>query len=993
MKKIFFWKNFYGFFSKFYISYLIFTAILLVAMACCYIMGEQWSIGFEYESAIESIPTRLSEFNRGLFQYKVEAESMFIKEFYLAQNFSVPPWISYIFLIVLMISFMILYTIVSFIEGWWYYVCMLFFMLWMVLFKIEFLQLFHFSSQYISFSVVILFSAINYYFKSLQPHRSFFSRLLVFLLLSFLLSCCISYGAQVPYPFLWLSNTNILIPLSIVLVFVCMNSIEPIALFVTITASNKLNTDKTRLRNFLIISVLYLANLFLMLFKKWGVIDWEIVKINMFLLTTISMLLGIWGFKKRAHLYKDILPFNPLGAIAYLAVASMAIATFSYIFISHNLPLIDALESILLYIHVSFGLLAFVYTIINFAFIYNKNVSIDELFYVPRRFPFFMVHIAGAVIATILLLRGNLYPFFQTMAAHYNFYGDYYHQSGNSMMAKEYYFNAVSYDRYNQRSNYSIGTIAQSQGKNNEAQEYFNAGMVKKAFEHTYTNLAHLYLNNDMLLQAMFTLEDGLKVYPQSESNLNNLGMYFQQSKLQDSSLYYLIKAYQVAQVKDVPLGNLLFLLSKNNFLHEADSLSLIPHDRRNLKLETNLLGVKNLVKRKNDASAYTLSNADAISPFEYSLIFNDIVNAALHHEKSKSFDIEKLINGKNNDAYQTGLKFLQAIENYYHGNKEKGMNILESIYHQTNLADYAQILAIWYFEQEAYDLAYDYFNYSIEKYGEQSVLNCAVALCENNQYDRAKSNLDLLSKSQNPEVASIAKIVQDIYQFNPETIISQSDKSKYQWLHFKRQGISKEQIFKVCNSIDTFFYKNIAISEMVLELLKKGEVSAAQELWKNINSIPKDHNFEKGLIDFAQANLLLQSGQWKQLDAKLEKMHFNSDKLNTKKYFKAKISEFKNNLSNTIKLYAEAIKDAPTNQELILNYTQFLIKHNKMLEAHELLAKSIKQNNYSVPLLKQYIEVASVLDFTSYANDAKEKLKSMMDSKDYQVFVSNIKN
>lgn len=79
--------------------------------------------------------------------------------------------------------------------------------------------------------------------------------------------------------------------------------------------------------HFTVIMLLYILYLFILYFDEAGIVSLHLSEISVYLLLIISTVLGLWGFRQREHLYENIFPFNPVGALLYVALAAIALFT------------------------------------------------------------------------------------------------------------------------------------------------------------------------------------------------------------------------------------------------------------------------------------------------------------------------------------------------------------------------------------------------------------------------------------------------------------------------------------------------------------------------------------------------------------------------------------------------------------------------------------------------------------------------------------------
>jgi hypothetical protein len=120
------------------------------------------------------------------------------------------------------------------------------------------------------------------------------------------------------------------------------------------------------LTHFTIITFFYLINLLLAFLHNSHVIGWNIFYLDAFFVFVVSLVLGLWGFRKRSISFENIISFIPNGAFLYLGLALISVGTMAYSFATANDPLIEMFEDAIMYIHMAMGLVFYAYVLINF---------------------------------------------------------------------------------------------------------------------------------------------------------------------------------------------------------------------------------------------------------------------------------------------------------------------------------------------------------------------------------------------------------------------------------------------------------------------------------------------------------------------------------------------------------------------------------------------------------------------------------------------------
>src|SRR5690606_35377003 len=172
---------------------------------------------------------------------------------------------------------------------------------------------------------------------------------------------------------------------------------------------------------------IYMLNVLITCLHELGVIDWNFVYINLYLLLALSAVLGIWGFRIREALYESILSFRPAGALLYLALGAVALITVAQFLGNNNDAALKIVRDAIIFSHTGYGIIFLTYIFSNFMVMMAQNLPVYKLLYKPNRMPYFTFQLAG-FIATLAFVfysgwRGYVY---QGLAGFYTYIADLY---------------------------------------------------------------------------------------------------------------------------------------------------------------------------------------------------------------------------------------------------------------------------------------------------------------------------------------------------------------------------------------------------------------------------------------------------------------------------------------------------------------------------------------------------------------------------------------
>ncbi|NJN41968.1 MAG: hypothetical protein HC811_06840 [Flammeovirgaceae bacterium] len=380
------------------------------------------------QQKLEEIPVH--QFQFGAFELTVLGDNYLIFEKLLGNPLTPNITAHYIFISVLVISIVILFTIISLLKRFWYLIGTGLFILLLVGMRFELLSVFGLADRTFTIGLIVVYVLTSFYFNSFRKDVSFLIRLIIFSLITLAAGVIIQQYAEVPQPILFLSATSVTAAVILCVLFIILVSHEIIASFVFVLSQG---TQKTKsLNHFLIISVIYMINLVLVYAYKFNLINWNFLYIDFFLLLTISGLLGIWGFRQQQPQYDNVIQSDPFGVYFFLCLGAIAFTSIAYFIGTANDPAVDTISNLIIYCHMGYGLIFITYVFSNFVAMLAANMNVFRVLYQPNRMPFFTFRFAG-LIATLAFVFYQTWqvPVRNTSAAYYNAMGDVYLSQGN----------------------------------------------------------------------------------------------------------------------------------------------------------------------------------------------------------------------------------------------------------------------------------------------------------------------------------------------------------------------------------------------------------------------------------------------------------------------------------------------------------------------------------------------------------------------------------
>lgn len=991
MKKIFFWNNWSRPEKILYLFLLSVFVISLTFLLVSAIIGINAVISWQTLNEIETLRVTIDEFSKALFNFSVDAESYLAKEIFSASPVKINPLSSYIYLGLVMVAMLFLLSTVSFLDLSWYAISMGVFIFFLADMQSELLGVFGFRDIKFLAIMILTYAAPSYYFQAFNRNISFTGRLLTFLSITIILAVLIQLFSGVKYPFLFLSNFGLVVPIAITTLFLIIISFDIIAGFLYLVSASKNASSKGSLLNFSLITLLYLANLFFLLLKKLLYIDWDILYIDAFFLFAVSSVLGIWSYKKRSVLFHEIIPFRPYGAIFYLGLGIISASLMGFSFITGNDPLTECLEYIIIFTHLFMGSIFFLYILINFGELFNSSYHVYDMMYQPRKMPFFMVRGVGFVIIFAMFMYMDRFQYYLARAGYHNSTGDVYNYEGDLLMAREHYLEGVQYEFQNHRSNYSVASLAEQRKDFREAVDYYVRTKRKLPSEFAFVNLARIYRDQNMYFPAMFTLKDGLKIFPESEALHNNLSLLYLEKNFIDSSIHHLDLALKYSDDKITPHTNLLNILTRRGYLDEADSISNAVNFAGNMAWEINKLSIHNFLQKDYPLPLNGKYIRDSLlSKNSFAYLFTFGLNRVKRTGEDFLPRIEEALQYDGNSIFREDLEYLKALHLYYTNEKREAREMLENLRHISGTPEvYENTLGLWMYEHGLYRVAADYFQNAASRSASYHVLlNYAIALLEAGDTDRASLYLLQLQNSENREMVKIAENLSRIISTKDiEKITFWDDALKYQYLYFNGTTLSGENLQRIYQSFAGSDFRMLAAAELMKLYLQRGETEKAESLWKNHIPDEEDEIYAAGMINYSYLLLLEKTERWTELEDRASRLYLPKSLAGFRPLFRAKTAEAGNDTTAALRYYHTALKNKPFSEEVITSLAAFKEKQGKIQEAYTILQEGLQLNPYSVSIIKDYALVSLKMNLFSYAEAVLADLKILTNEKEFREF------
>lgn len=975
MRSIFFWKSWP---SDYKVLWFLVSGVFLFSLVFMwfgYFQGADGVINWEKIQEQKTIETTVHSFRLGPFSLNIPAESYVIFEYLQGSDLHHNVSASYIFLVILVFSAMILLAVITTLDKFWFYLGMGLFILFVISLRLDVLLVFGLRGLSVPSTVLLLFIAVSFFFKSFRSHTSFITRVASFIALACFFGAIIWQFSQIPFPFLQLSVTSYLPALIITILFIIMIAHEVVAAFIPLTSQ-----PTKSLRHFLVITTIYLVNVFITSLHAVGYLQWDFVYINLYLLISLSGLLAVWGFRTRENLYQNIFPFSPFGALFIVALGAIGFAFIGQLLGNANDAALKVIRDIIIFSHAGFGLVFVMYVVSNFVGMMAGNLPVTKVLYKPNRMPYFTFRLAGIIVALAFVFVSYWRDYvYHSMAGFYNYVADLYIMQGNETLGRAFYERSRSNAFQNHRANYALAMLKASRIDFEEAANNFELANGKRPSDYSLVNGGNLHLWKKEYFPAIqkYNAAERIRKIPALS---NNLGFAYARVHNLDSSVFYISEARKHDQTKSSAESNFFALIASEYLPVKTDSILRV-FDNNTPTVVANAMAAATLFEQDFEGSVDPLQNG-ILDLYSATLLNNYIIRNARVLDTTFTNTADRIASDSLNYAFSEALKASLAYAFYHQGNVYKAQQILAELSYltQSYQGKYNYIMGLWALEQGSPRKAHSYFTHAVNANYKQAKLYDAIALTEAGDLTAAMVAWDSVAGSDDEASRRMAARIKHVLSSGADEALRFNDGEKYQYARYRLNITDTIYFSRLVNSFENQNYKAQALLDMSKKLFATGDVHAAIRFYNQIGGLSlSDKNLYDDIRHF-ELQMLASRGEVRALAQQINKdISFDSTRRLEKMLYTALLNESAGNLSQAEKQYAILGSWNPYYEEGILAAAEFFRKQDaESVRPYDILAEAIQINNYSTKLLRAYAEEALRQGFDDYARSAMERLRDL---------------
>lgn len=977
MNSSWFWRNWFADYRWLWIVLASIAIFSIGYLGYGYVKGPSGVIHWEKFQEQKVLESTVHTFHVGPFELAVPAENYVVIEYFNGSHIAMNVISSLIFLSVLMLAVMVLLTVITTLERFWYFGGMTLFIIFVVSLRLDVLNIAGQRNQVATIAVLLVFSAISFYFKSIKSSVSFVRRLLSFSTLAVAVGLAIYFLADVPRPFLHLSVTAFTPGMVLTIPFILMVAHEIPAAFVSVTSQG----NSKSLRHFVLIAAIYMLNVILACLHELSIVRWNFIYIDPYLLLVISGVLGLWGFKLRENLYQEIIPFAPFGAYFFTALASIAFITVAQLLVTANDPALQIIRYTILFSHAGYGVIFILYVFSNFILLLAQNLPVNKILYKPNRMPYFTFRFAGLIATLGFVFYSNWHQYiYNGIAGFYNNIADLYEEIDRSKIAEQYYLQGANYGFGNSHANYELGVLKTEQFDFAKAHDHYLWANAARPTIYSLVNDGNAYLWESRWSEALTAYRTAYTRYPKSGALQNNIGFALGKMHNLDSASYFLNEARRDPTAKKSAEANFIAFAALEFVPINVDSVVKV-FDDPYTATEANALAMAT-VQRMAFKSGTDVLKEKKLNLYSASLLNNYLVRNAKSLDTAFLRRANTIIADSVNTDFREALQASLAFGYYHAGNVARAMEIMGELAYitQSHKGKFNYVMGLWSLEQRNAARAAGDFAYAVEGRYKEAKLYQAIALSEAGKTVEAMIAWDTVRQSVR-EASQIATSMQHILSIGSSDALALQDPQKYQFCRY-RLNVKDTVLFdKLSATFSSDDYRAQALLDMTMRQFEWGNTRKAILYFNKIGGLKLTSKELYEDVRHIELLMLAERRDIQSLARQINKgVTFDAGRALEKIYFTALMQEASGDTVNAAKNYAVLAVYNPYFEEGVIAAANFFRTHGAdKMKAYTILSEAIQVNNTSHKLLINYANEARRDGFDEYAEGALQLANALL--------------
>ncbi|MCE2707642.1 MAG: hypothetical protein ACK5BR_04215 [Bacteroidota bacterium] len=365
------------------------------------------------------------------------------------------------------------------------------------------------------------------YLQFWSTSLSFWKR---WLLIAFFTSITIGllcYLSSISQPSLYLAEQSLILALAMSLVWVAWQGHGLLSgSIILISKANRGLKTKTWIQ-ILCIGIFWLGLLFCLVLQLSGDLNLGFpASYSLWLLFPLGVLGWISTqekIKQSASLAGSIKEFSGL----YILGFGLSLWTTWKISMAANQAAEDLFTHVFLYSQLGFSVFFFIYLLVNFSPLLKEGKAVHLVLYKPFVLPYYHLRLGGTIGMLVLITFFDAIVANQIRSTTSNILGDYYYQTEEPLAASIFYEDSWDQYRHNPKAKYLIAQLLMQLKQPSLAKEHLEESFAEAPQVDNIILLSERLQRENKPLEALYYLENGLKIFPNNPFLSQNLALVY----------------------------------------------------------------------------------------------------------------------------------------------------------------------------------------------------------------------------------------------------------------------------------------------------------------------------------------------------------------------------------------------------------------------------------------------------------------------------------
>src|SRR6185295_4906731 len=386
-----FWKSWPVVYQR---IFTVFAAILLAAVGfCIFSLLNNPAPFFTWQQLqeLQQLELPVHHFEVGGNSFSVFANNHIVFERWTVNPINLNVQILDLYLFFFSVSVAMLISVITVMKRFWFFIGSGMIIILLTSIHWEALAPGGFENKLPAGIIVTLVLGLCLFYQYVRMTASFLERLVVFSMTLLIIGILVSNFSPLNHPWRYVAVNTLPAAFVLFVFFIIMVAHEIIGGLVTLVSQG---THKSKnLKNFLIISIAYLLNLWLAYWNRITWLDWDFT-IHPIVILCTSAVLAVWGIRQRQPQYENIITADPFAVFFILSFGTLSLSVVGYFLASANDIAILSMNDLILYTHIGYGMVFLTYIISNFLDLLRKNMPANRVLYKPTAMPYFSYRFA-----------------------------------------------------------------------------------------------------------------------------------------------------------------------------------------------------------------------------------------------------------------------------------------------------------------------------------------------------------------------------------------------------------------------------------------------------------------------------------------------------------------------------------------------------------------------------------------------------------------------